>query len=232
VAVTLLMLGLSAEAATFTGTVMMMVPKPAGEAIVQPAKVLPLLGQPRTGAPTAGIPELVLVAAITGAPLKVMPVGKMSVSVMGAVVGLPATVMVILYDCAALPTTNGPAWPAALTTVSLVAANGLETLPVQAGAVPVHSGSPPPLTVAVLFNGPTAVAPIATGTVMTMLPIGTPALIEQPVKLLAPEAGQPVNKLVPKPVAVIAPFVVTPAGKMSAKVMAANVALPATLMVI
>lgn len=118
-----------------------------------------------------------------------------------------------------------------MTTVSLVAANGLETLPVQAGAVPVQSGSPPPVTVAVLSKGPTAVAPIATGTVMTMLPMAAPAAIVQPARVLAPIVVGAIQVIAP-PVAVGNALNVTPAGKMSASVMAAKVALPATLMLI
>lgn len=92
VAVTLLMLGLSAEAATFTGTVMMMVPTLAGKGIVQPAKLLPpiTVGQP------VSAPLLVLATSLSGVPLNVIPVGKISDSVMSDVVGLPAIVMVIL----------------------------------------------------------------------------------------------------------------------------------------
>ena len=95
VAVTLLMAGLSADAATSTGTVMMMVPKPAPLGIVQPTKLLPDAGQPDTNVPAVVEAPVLVPAANTGAPLKVMPVGKMSDNVMGAVVGLPATVMVM-----------------------------------------------------------------------------------------------------------------------------------------
>ena len=97
---------------------------------------------------------------------------------------------------------------------------GVVTVPVQAGAVPVHAGSPPPVAVALLVLGLAAVAATLTGTVITILPFAAPAAIEQPVKLVAPAAGQPLS--VP-PVAVIAPLVVMPAGSASAKVMAAVV---------
>lgn len=105
---------------------------------------------------------------------------------------------------------------------------GVLTLPVQAGAVPVHSGSPPPVTVALLTLGLAAVNATLTGTVITILPVAAPAAIEQPARLVAPDAGQPLN--VP-PVAVIVPLVVIPVGKASAMVVAAVVGPFATAMV-
>ena len=123
-----------------------------------------------------------------------------------------------------------PATPGWLVVASLTALiMGVDTVLVQAGAMPVHAGSPPPLTVAVLLLGLTAVAATVTGTVMTMLPIAEPAAIEQPVKLVAPGPGQPLK--VP-PVIPIAPLVVIPVGKLSATLIAAVVALLATDMVI
>jgi hypothetical protein len=113
----------------------------------------------------------------------------------------------------------------------LVAVSGVDTLPVQAGAVPVHSGSPPPVSVAVLFNGPSAAALMATGTVMTMLPMTAPAAIVQPARVLAPIAVGAMQVIAP-PVAVGNALSVTPAGKTSASVMLDKVALPATLMLI
>jgi hypothetical protein len=62
-----------------------------------------------------------------------------------------------------------------------------------------------------------------------MLPVAAPAAIEQPVRLVAPEAGQPLK--VP-PVALIAPLVVMPLGKVSAIVIAAVVGPFATAIVI
>jgi hypothetical protein len=80
-----------APAATLTGMSMMMVPVLAPLAMVQLPKVMPLLAQPFS------VPLLVLLAARTGAPLKVMPVGKVSARLMAAVVGPLATVTVRVY---------------------------------------------------------------------------------------------------------------------------------------
>jgi hypothetical protein len=90
-AVTVLTLGLAAVAATSTGMVNTMLPMPAPSGIEQPAKVLPVLGQP-----SKVTAVLVVAGATLGAPLKVMPAGKMSASVMGCAVGLPATAMVMV----------------------------------------------------------------------------------------------------------------------------------------
>lgn len=95
VAVTVFKLGVAAVAPTLTGTVMTMSPRPAGLAIVQPAKVVPEAGQPVTAVPLAGTPLLVLVAK-AGALASVMPDGKRSDKLMGADVGLPATLMVMV----------------------------------------------------------------------------------------------------------------------------------------
>ena len=80
---------LVALAPTVTGTRMMMVPLLALVAIVQPVKVLPVAGQPLK------TPLLLLPASLVGAPDKVMPVGKLSVMLMAAVVGPLATVTVM-----------------------------------------------------------------------------------------------------------------------------------------
>ena len=96
---------------------------------------------------------------------------------------------------------------------------GVLTEPVQAGAIPVHSGAPPPVAVAALTLGVAVPAPTLTGTVITIGP-AAPAAIEHPVKFSAPAAGQPLNE---PPVAVIAPLVVMPVGSTSAIVIAAVV---------
>ena len=116
-----------------------------------------------------------------------------------------------------------------VTLSSTASITGVVVVPVQAGAVPVHSGSPPPVAVAVLVLGLTVEAATVTGTVITMLPVTAPAAIEQPARLVAPLAGQPLK--VP-PVALIAPLVVMPAGRASAMVMAAVVGPLATAIVI
>jgi hypothetical protein len=124
-------------------------------------------------------------------------------------------------------------WLAVLVTVSLVTTTGVLTVLVQAGAIPVHNGSPPPPTVTLLMLGLAAVAATFTGTVNTMLPIPAPNGIEQPAKVL-PLLGQPPNVtavLVVAAATVGAPLRVIPAGKMSASVMGCAVALPATAMV-
>ena len=99
--------------------------------------------------------------------------------------------------------------------------------PVQAGAVPVQDGSPPPLAVTV-FVPAVAAAETFMGTVITTLPTGTPAAITQLLMFTAPAAGQALSE---PPVAVIAPLVVMPVGKASAKVIGAVVALPDTAIV-
>ena len=70
---------------TFTGTLMMIGPEVL-VAIVQPVKVLPLVGQPIM------LPPLVTV----GAPLKVMLAGKVSVKAIVAVVGPFAIAMLMV----------------------------------------------------------------------------------------------------------------------------------------
>ena len=66
---------------TVIGRRMTMVPLLAAVAIVQPVKLLPVTGQPLR------VPPLVLLPCLVGAPDKVMPVGKVSVMLMAAVLG-------------------------------------------------------------------------------------------------------------------------------------------------
>ena len=80
---------LVALGATATGTRMMMVPLVAPAAIEQPVKSLPVAGQPLK------TPLLVLAPCLVGAPARVMPVGKLSPTVIAAVVGPLATVTVM-----------------------------------------------------------------------------------------------------------------------------------------
>ena len=118
--------------------------------------------------------------------------------------------------------------PGCLVTVSSTASiTGLVVVPPQVAAAG-QLGSPPPVAVAVLVLGLAVAAATLTGTLMTMLPVATPAAMEQPARLVAPAAGQPL--MVP-PVAVIAPLVVMPAGSASAIVIAAVVGPLATAMV-
>ena len=120
-----------------------------------------------------------------------------------------------------------PAEPPGLVSTSLTASStGVVTVLVQF-APAGQLGSPPPLAVAVLALEAPALAATVTGTVMTIGP-DVPAAIEQPAKLVAPAAGQPLK--VP-PVAVMVPLVVMPAGKVSATVIAAVVGPLATAMV-
>ena len=112
-----------------------------------------------------------------------------------------------------------------LTVSSMASITGVfGVVPVQAGALPVHRGSPPPVAVAVLV-AVVAVEATLTGTVITIGP-AAPAAIEQPVKLL-PVAGHPV--MLP-PTAVGVALKVMPAGKLSANVIAAVVGPLATAM--
>jgi hypothetical protein len=117
-----------------------------------------------------------------------------------------------------------------LVTVSLVATTGVVTVLVQAGAAPVHSGSPPPLAVTLLTAEGTAAAATSTGTVMTMLPIAAPVAMVQPAKVFAPTRLGAAHVKEP-PVAVGTPLNVMPVGKMSDKLIGAVVALAATAMV-
>lgn len=78
---------LVAEAATLMGTLIEIVPVATPAAIVQPAKVLPLVGQ----ADNVAVPLLTV-----GAPAREMPVGKVSDSAMVAVVGPFATVILMV----------------------------------------------------------------------------------------------------------------------------------------
>ena len=90
-----------------------------------------------------------------------------------------------------------------------------------------HSGSPPPVAVAVLALGLTAVAATVTGTVIT---IGPPVgdAIEHPAKLVVLE--QPVN--VPPVAVIFAGTVVMPVGSVSLNVIGAVVGPFATATVI
>jgi hypothetical protein len=132
-------------------------------------------------------------------------------------------------------------WAAVLSTVSLVVDIGVETVSEHAGAVPVHSGSPPPAAVTVFELGLiTAVPSMLTGTETTMLPMPALVAMAQPAKVL-PVAGQPVRLAAVTPALVVLPapvrmtgtlVKVMPAGKMSVSVMGAVVALTATAMTI
>ena len=111
----------------------------------------------------------------------------------------------------------------------------------HAGATPVHKGSPPPATVAVLTLGLTTLAPsIVTGTLMTMLPMPAPVAMAQPAKVL-PVVGHsvrlagvtPALVVLPAPVKMTGALVrVMPTGKTSVRLIGAVVALPATAIVI
>ena len=118
-----------------------------------------------------------------------------------------------------------------LVMVSLGAITGVVMALVQAGAAPVHSGSPPPLTVTLLAAVGKADAATSTGTVMVMSPVPAPSGIVQPANV-PPAVGQLVSVapklVVPAPATMVgAAFNVMPVGKISSKVMAAIVALPA-----
>jgi hypothetical protein len=156
------------------------------------------------------MPAQALAAWVTPVVVKVEPTGNWSLGETFVVLGT--------FGC--------------LVSVSLIASiTGVVTVLVQL-APAGQLGSPPPVTVAVFAAVRTPAAPLAatlTGTVTTMLPVAAPAAIEQPARLVAPDAGQPLN--VP-PVAVIAPLVVMPAGSVSAMVIAAVVGPLATAIVI
>jgi hypothetical protein len=110
----------------------------------------------------------------------------------------------------------------------LVATTGVVTVLVQAGAAPVHRGSPPPATVTALTADGVAEAATSTGTVMTMLPMAAPVAMVQPARLL-PLLGQPLS--VPPVADIAVAFNVIPVGNMSDSVIGAVVALPDTAMV-
>ena len=107
---------LAALAATVTGISTITVPLLTPAANVQPTVVLPLVGQPLKVLP-------VLVPPVTtGAPLKVMPVGKLSIKFVGKVVGPFATVNVTIYFCPVASTAKTGALATVLFTVKLGAA--------------------------------------------------------------------------------------------------------------
>ena len=119
-------------------------------------------------------------------------------------------------------------------TVSLVDTTGLLTLPVHAGAVPVHNGSPPPVRVTLLLAGLSVLADTFTGTLIAMLPTPAPVAMVHPASVL-PVLGQPVRLA---PALVVLPVMrlgaalrLMPVGRMSLKLIGAMVALPVTLMV-
>ena len=74
---------------TATGRRMMMVPLLALLSIWQPVRLVPEAGQPLK------TPSLLLEACLLGAPLKLMPTGKVSLMLMAALVGPLATVTVM-----------------------------------------------------------------------------------------------------------------------------------------
>jgi hypothetical protein len=229
VAVTAFTPGLVAGAAMVIGTVITMLPIATPVAMLQPASVL---------APTmVGAAHVITAPVAVGKALSFMPVGNTSASVIGAVVALPATLMVMVYDWPVAPTISGVTL-AVLVTVSLVATTAVDTVPVHAGAEPVHNGSPPPVAVTLLMLGLSADAATFTGTVMTILPKPAGEAIVHPAKVLpligqpttaAPAAGMPVLVLVAAITG--APLKVMPVGKMSSNVIAEVVGLPATVMV-
>jgi hypothetical protein len=213
VAVTVLILGLTAAPSMVTGTLMTVLPMGLPVAMVQPASVF----EPMMVGATQVIPVAV------GNAVSVMPVGKRSVSVIGAVVAATETAMLIVYDCPLAATTSGVLL-AVLVMLSLGAITGVVTLLVQAGAAPVHSGSPPPVTMtALMADGKAAV--------MVISPTPAPRGIVHPAKVL-PDVGQLAKEapalVVSAPTTMVGgPLKVMPAGKRSAKVAAAMVALPA-----
>jgi hypothetical protein len=85
VAVAVFTLGLAAVPSMATGTVTTMLPMAAPAAMVQPAKLLPVVGQP-----------VIVPPVIVGAPVNVIPVGKRSVRLIGAVVAAIVTAILIL----------------------------------------------------------------------------------------------------------------------------------------
>jgi hypothetical protein len=220
VAVTVLILGLTAAPSMVTGTLMTVLPMGLPVAMVQPASVF----EPMMVGATQVIPVAV------GNAVSVMPVGKRSVSVIGAVVAATETAMLIVYDCPLAATTSGVLL-AVLVMLSLGAITGVVTLLVQAGAAPVHSGSPPPVTVTALMADGKAAPVTSTGTVMVISPTPAPRGIVHPAKVL-PDVGQLAKEapalVVSAPTTMVGgPLKVMPAGKRSAKVAAAMVALPA-----
>ena len=110
VTVAVFTVGFAAFAATATGTVITTGPL-VPEATVQPARlVAPLAGQPLKVPPVAVI-----------APLVLTPAGNTSLTLIAAVVGPLATLIVIVYTCPVPPTTS-TAGVALLVTVNAGAA--------------------------------------------------------------------------------------------------------------
>ena len=120
---------------------------------------------------------------------------------------------------------------AASSMASTVEATATVTEPEQAGALPVHNGSPPPVTVAVLLPPvapTTAVAPTVIGTVTVIGPTELVGIV-QPDKLTDPVETAQLPK--GEPLTRIAPLVVMPVGSTSVNVIAAVVGPFSTLIV-
>jgi hypothetical protein len=148
------------------------------------------------------------------APVTVAGFAPLAVVAKTTVTGAVLAALRVMVFWVAVPSATLTGEPM-LTTGNRI---GVLVVPVQAGAVPVHNGSPPPIAVALLTLGLTAVAATLTGTVITIGP-AAPVATVQPAKLVVLE-----HPLSVPPVAVmLAATVVMPTGKASVKVIGAVV---------
>jgi hypothetical protein len=153
----------------------------------------------------------VLIVAPTGAPVRVAEI----VIFVFITAATPPLALSLAVTFGTVPPVDGRI-TAASSKASTVEATAATTDPVQ-GVATVHVGSPPPVTVAVLFPpvGPaTAVAPTVIGTVTVIGPIEF-AGIEQLDKLAQLPSAAPLTSS--------APLVVMPVGNVSTSVIAAVV---------
>jgi hypothetical protein len=149
-----------------------------------------------------------------GTQLKALIVPTLTV---GTQLALVAVLALMLVQVAVKPvrtwpglTTVGVLTPRATLMSESVANSETATDPEHAGVVPVHNGSPPPVTVAVLLPV-TAVAPTEIGTVITT-GLAAPDGIEQGDRF---EPDEILQVPIDAPFTSTGPLIVIPAGKVS-----------------
>jgi hypothetical protein len=175
-------------------------------------------------APIATVP----VVGTVGVHVVVKPAGKPAMAQVAPAVAAAVAAGAVLVQVK-LPVYGTPTWavvgmPAKDGTMS-EAVMATITVPEQAGAVPVQSGSPPPVTVAVLLP------PVAERVAEESMLIGTVIVkgpvvlvgITHPARLAEPIAI--VQLAIAEPLTSTGPLVVMPAGKASAIVIDAVVGL-------
>ena len=165
-------------------------------------------------------PVLTSIVTPAGAPVKV---GEIEILVL-ITAEPPPLALSLVVTFGTVPPVAGKL-TAGSSIASMLDATATVTVPEQAGAVPVHRGSPPPVTVAVFVPPPApivAVKSTETGTVITIGPDVPEGKVQD--KLFEP-AG------IEQPPTAIALLVVIPVGNASAIVIAAVVGPFATFIV-